>query len=815
MSVYAVCTPATSLKTRNDSSSVSTSGTSSSAPNSSSAGADSSHGAAPARVSSSVAMGALPGQHAQVVVGEGEADFVAFIGRRRAVIRLRDTQHAEFGVDFEQPLIADEHAVRDASMHARIAIRKAHFLGADIDMHGAFDLAAFVRHVQRRARDVHDRAAWIAAPHFARQRIRAAEKRRRERRSGALVCIERRAQLRDAPFVQHGDAIAHRHRFDLIVRDEDRRDAEALLDRAQFDMHFFAQLRVEIRHRLVEQQQFGAHRQRPRNRDALALAARQFLRIARVESLQTHQIERFGDAHRALVALHVAHLQAEADVARHRHVRKQRVALEHDAHAALFGSLVRDVAAAEHDAARARRDEAGDHLQRGRLAAAGRTEQRQKLAAFDGQIEMLDGGEVAVALRKALQGEEGHKRRSCADAGVAAVLRLPCLSLDRAVPALRPFGAMLVDRGPVHRGQLADLVRPVRHARGHVGRQLDGLVDGAEADALRLHRLHFGAQQILDEVLRELGLRVLRYRARRNLQRDAAFLRIDELEREAGVLQRDRAAAAVGRDDDVARLHQAVHFAGRRRPRQHVGRDLLRHRGEAGVDVLFAAAVHAREHHERMQAIRVRDGRHAELALQAFVGQHLPRVGRGQAELLERLFVVADARRHHADTHGRRAEPRERIEVLHDGRLVDLGAQAQLHRLIHRAVVHHRDVDLLMPFLRLELGERVARIARDVDDFHVMRFLERRDDLLTIKLLVGATDVRDVQRRLGVRGMEGRSQTGGEEGGGENTDRKTATAAQRFLHDDDLHSMWEGTLWRRVNGSQSGLQWSYRPIRIK
>ncbi|ALL70008.1 hypothetical protein K788_0001634 (plasmid) [Paraburkholderia caribensis MBA4] len=63
--------------------------------------------------------------------------------------------------------------------------------------------------------------------------------------------------------------------------------------------------------------------------------------------------------------------------------------------------------------------------------------------------------------------------------------------------------------------------------------------------------------------------------------------------------------------------------------------------------------------------------------------------------------------------------------------------------------------------------------------------------------------------------MSGRGQTGGREGGGKNTDRKTATAAQRFLHDDDLHSVWERTLWRRVNGSQSGPQWSYRPIRIK
>src|SRR5260370_26388016 len=43
-----------------------------------------------------------------------------------------------------------------------------------------------------------------------------------------LVRFERRAQLRDRAAMHHRNAIAHRHGFDLIVRDENGRDAETL-----------------------------------------------------------------------------------------------------------------------------------------------------------------------------------------------------------------------------------------------------------------------------------------------------------------------------------------------------------------------------------------------------------------------------------------------------------------------------------------------------------------------------------------------------------------------------------------------------------
>ena len=96
-----------------------------------------------------------------------------------------------------------------------------------------------------------------------------------------FVQLDRRAVLLDAPAVQQDHPIGHRHRLDLIVRHVDHRDAELALQCADLLAHFGAQLRVEVRQRLVHQ----AHRRlvddRAAQRHALLLSARQLRRLAR------------------------------------------------------------------------------------------------------------------------------------------------------------------------------------------------------------------------------------------------------------------------------------------------------------------------------------------------------------------------------------------------------------------------------------------------------------------------------------------------------------------------------------------------------
>src|SRR5204862_322491 len=98
-----------------------------------------------------------------------------------------------------------------------------------------------------------------------------------------------------------------------------------------------------------------------------------------------------SDAAIALRLGDAAHLQAEADVLAHAHMREERIALEDHAEAALFRAQRIDALLVEPDAAPRRGQEAGEQVQRRGLAAAGRAEQCDELALPDRQRDVLDG----------------------------------------------------------------------------------------------------------------------------------------------------------------------------------------------------------------------------------------------------------------------------------------------------------------------------------------------------------------------------------------------------------------------------------------
>src|SRR5713101_476389 len=128
--------------------------------------------------------------------------------------------------------------------------------------------------------------------------------------------------------------------------------------------------------------------------------------VARVP--EADELEQLTDAPRALALVPAADLQAELDILRGAHVREERVRLEHHSHVALVGRDVRDVLAVDDDPSVVGPVEAGDEAERGRLAAAGRAEQREELALPQldlDSVERLDAAEVAVEV---LQLEKGH-----------------------------------------------------------------------------------------------------------------------------------------------------------------------------------------------------------------------------------------------------------------------------------------------------------------------------------------------------------------------------------------------------------------------
>src|SRR5450830_1780054 len=90
--------------------------------------------------------------------------------------------------------------------------------------------------------------------------------------------------------------------------------------------------------------------------------------------------------------------QAEGDVLDDRHVRKERVTLEDRVHRALVRLGVRDILAADQDAAGRRLFEAGDEAQRRRLATPGRAEQCEERPGRNREIHAFDRRESGEPL---------------------------------------------------------------------------------------------------------------------------------------------------------------------------------------------------------------------------------------------------------------------------------------------------------------------------------------------------------------------------------------------------------------------------------
>ena len=83
----------------------------------------------------------------------------------------------------------------------------------------------------------------------------------------------RSVHLLQAAVAHHRDAVAHRHRLGLVVRDVEGRGAELLVQPRDVGAHLHAQLGVEVRQRLVHQERGGLAHDRAAQRDPLALAA--------------------------------------------------------------------------------------------------------------------------------------------------------------------------------------------------------------------------------------------------------------------------------------------------------------------------------------------------------------------------------------------------------------------------------------------------------------------------------------------------------------------------------------------------------------
>ena len=110
---------------------------------------------------------------------------------------------------------------------------------------------------------------------------------------------------------------------------------------ADLGAHGHAQLGIQVGQRLVEQEQLGLAHDGAADGHALALAARELCGLALQQLVQPQQRGRLLHLAFDLGLGHLAPvLQAEGHVVVHRHVRVQRVGLEHHGAAAVAAAPV-------------------------------------------------------------------------------------------------------------------------------------------------------------------------------------------------------------------------------------------------------------------------------------------------------------------------------------------------------------------------------------------------------------------------------------------------------------------------------------------
>ena len=118
-------------------------------------------------------------------------------------------------------------------------------------------------------------APLLLPSHSASRKLVSPMKLATKRFGRVIVNIARRPDLQDPAAAHHRDAVRHGQRLFLVVRHEHEGDAGLVLQPLELDLHLLAQLEVERRQRLVQQQHLRPRRQRPRQRHPLLLAARE------------------------------------------------------------------------------------------------------------------------------------------------------------------------------------------------------------------------------------------------------------------------------------------------------------------------------------------------------------------------------------------------------------------------------------------------------------------------------------------------------------------------------------------------------------
>ena len=174
-------------------------------------------------------------------------------------------------------------------------VRQRHVLGANRERRGTAD-GLLTRPLEARALERTGRADGAMADVLDRQEIDLAEELGDEAARRALVDVPRRRDLQHLAVVEDRDARRERQSFALVMGHENEGGSEFLMQPLHLVLHLTAQMFVQRRKRLIEQENGRLEDQRAGQRDALLLPARQFRRQLVFVSAEADALDHFGDA---------------------------------------------------------------------------------------------------------------------------------------------------------------------------------------------------------------------------------------------------------------------------------------------------------------------------------------------------------------------------------------------------------------------------------------------------------------------------------------------------------------------------------------
>ncbi|MPL92914.1 hypothetical protein SDC9_39038 [bioreactor metagenome] len=252
-------------------------------------------------------------------------------------------------------------------------------------------------------------------------------------------------ELGDLALEHHRDPVRHHEGLFLVVGDQNEGDAHLALQLDQLDLHLLADLLVERRERLIEEQHLRLQDQRAGKRHALPLPARKRMCRARAIALEPDHLERLFHRLRLLGLRARIAAQAETDVLAHGEMREDRVGLEHHVGRALVRRDIGHVLAVDQHRARGDVLEARDGAQKRGLAAARGAKEREELALADRRSDPAQRVVITVVFVHLV--ELDHLRAAverCAGRGVELAHRKPPVSLAPvfARPRRRKYSAV-------------------------------------------------------------------------------------------------------------------------------------------------------------------------------------------------------------------------------------------------------------------------------------------------------------------------------------------------------------------------------------